>query len=585
MSAPDFPANMASQPGKTGDAVANLALIQVVPGAMTDNLERALLEPNGHPWAFDKTMSQMKGIVPKDLYVAFVRATLPSGSNLGRQGPIEMNTRVSRVVLGRLSRRIQEAEFPYFPGFPFEFWYELVEDIQLSPDSELKDAAEAINARVPSLGISGDHLRELLSNARSAKVGLYYDGMPRKATYFKDFEEIPILGHVDDRSTAEAPNGPEQSHAADTSNPFGSAADAFSRAVEQAGLIFGGVNEWLPRALFAAVGAKRFAILTGMSGSGKTQIARALGQWLGSGPGGGPRYIVVPVRADWTSPEPMLGYEDAILPPSPDGRRAWHVPETLQFILRARADSRNPWLLVLDEMNLAHVERYFADVLSGIESAEPIVPNLVQVGGYWYEHPSGPSKVPLPTNLIIIGTVNVDETTYQFSPKVLDRAFSFEFRVTAEELATGTPAPTPVAEAHTEHRSALLAVMTDPNWHITNPHPTVGELATLLLELHGNLEKIGFEFGHRSYRESQRFAATLAATGLTDPDSTWDWVVMTKVLPRVHGGRRQLESFLGDLNRYAIGVDAEKPPRPLVARKTARMLRSLQSNQFAGFSE
>jgi 5-methylcytosine-specific restriction protein B len=127
--------------------------------------------------------------------------------------------------------------------------------------------------------------------------------------------------------------------------------------------------------------------------------------------------------------------------------------------------------------------------------------------------------------------------------------------------------------------------MTDPDWHDAHPHPAHDELTEALLDLHRTLEPISLEFGHRSFREALRFAATLAATGVTDPDIGWDWIVMTKILPRVHGGRRQLESFLTELNRYAVGVDTEKPPRPLVARKTARMLRSLQATQFASFSE
>src|SRR5690606_24773595 len=151
-------------------------------------------------------------------------------------------------------------------------------------------------------------------------------------------------------------------------------------------------------------------------------LARALGQWLGTAEDGQERYTVVPVRPDWTSPEPLLGYEDALLPMR-RGRRAWTVPGPLQFILRAARDPRNLYLMVLDEMNLAHVERYFADVLSGIESDEAILPDLHVVDGHWYPQRAG-FRLPFPANLMVVGTVNVDETTYQFSPKVLDRAFS-----------------------------------------------------------------------------------------------------------------------------------------------------------------
>ena len=94
-----------------------------------------------------------------------------------------------------------------------------------------------------------------------------------------------------------------------------------------------------------------------------------------------------------------------------------------------------PHFLILDEMNLSHVERYFADMLSAIESGEPL--HLHSEAGT-VGHPALPSGVPrelsLPPNLFIVGTVNVDETTYMFSPKVLDRANVLEFRVTEEEM-------------------------------------------------------------------------------------------------------------------------------------------------------
>ncbi len=91
-----------------------------------------------------------------------------------------------------------------------------------------------------------------------------------------------------------------------------------------------------------------------------------------------------------------------------------------------------PYLLLLDEMNLAHVERYFSDFLSGVESRAAVVPNLqgerMASGGAMQAQP----RIPVPRNLVVVGTVNVDETTYQFSPKVLDRAFTFEVRTTTE---------------------------------------------------------------------------------------------------------------------------------------------------------
>ena len=336
-------------------------------------------------------------------------------------------------------------------------------------------------------------------------------------------------------------------------------------------------------AFLAAVAAKRFAILSGLSGSGKTLLARSLGQWLGEDDRG-PRYLVVPVRPDWTSPEPLLGYEDALL--KPDGkRRAWTAPSSLQFMLRAAADPQHLYLLVLDEMNLAHVERYFADVLSGIESGERVLPALVEEDDGHWRVPDGQGLVAMPTNLIVVGTVNVDETTYQFSPKVLDRAFTFDFRVDTSELGQATRRPGTVEQATGEQLSEIRSVLIKDDWHLDHPAPRLAEVVEQLTDLHERLSEIGFEFGHRTFYEATRLAATLAGAGLADSDEALDWILMTKILPRLHGSRRQLEPFLGDLLTIATGTDSEKPVMPRTARKVARMLELVRANQFVSFAE
>ena len=94
-------------------------------------------------------------------------------------------------------------------------------------------------------------------------------------------------------------------------------------------------------------------------------------------------------------------------------------------------------MLVLDEMNLAHVERYFADVISGMESGEPCVPNLVREegeDGLWRQDPDEP-EVSFPPNLFIAGTVNVDETTYMFSPRSRP-GNTMEFVVESSDLSS-----------------------------------------------------------------------------------------------------------------------------------------------------
>ena len=108
----------------------------------------------------------------------------------------------------------------------------------------------------------------------------------------------------------------------------------------------------------------------------------------------------------------------------------------LDLLLEASLDtnSAKPIFLILDEMNLSHVERYFADFLSALESRDAgLHLHREGKGKRLPRQPGGLADVPetlrLPRNVFVVGTVNVDETTYMFSPKVLDRANVIEFRV------------------------------------------------------------------------------------------------------------------------------------------------------------
>ncbi|MEY4488015.1 MAG: hypothetical protein RIQ79_523, partial [Verrucomicrobiota bacterium] len=141
-------------------------------------------------------------------------------------------------------------------------------------------------------------------------------------------------------------------------------------------------------------------------------------------------YEIISVGADWTSNEQVLGYADGLNP------SRYVRTKTLDLILRATSKPDLPHFLILDEMNLSHVERYFADMLSSIESDEPIHLHADRApDGSPAIRDGVPGEIKLPSNLFLIGTVNIDETTYMFSPKVLDRANVIEFRITGGEMA------------------------------------------------------------------------------------------------------------------------------------------------------
>jgi len=372
----------------------------------------------------------------------------------------------------------------------------------------------------------------------------------------------------------------------------------FSTALAASHINFGPRHEELVRSFIAGLGTKRFVILTGLSGSGKTQIALRFGDWLGKD-----RRMVVPVRPDWTGPDALFGYEDALRPATDGGRKPWYVPPVLEFMLKAAQDSEHPYLLVLDEMNLAHVERYFADFLSGIESDEPCLPNLVREDtGDWLVPEGAELKIELPRNLFVVGTVNVDETTYMFSPKVLDRANTYEFRVATEDLQDALHKPTMMEPGPDDLVRGFLAVAFDDAWQDTHPAPERQRFADHLRQLHRLLAEGDFEFGHRVFYEANRYAAMLASAGNASLEDALDQQVYQKVLPRLHGSRRRLEPTLRALGRFCwdLTVDTTNEPGkafdpeapgagqaklPLSFQKVRRMFRSLQANQFTSFTE
>ena len=361
----------------------------------------------------------------------------------------------------------------------------------------------------------------------------------------------------------------------------------FAAVLMSTGLSFGKRHAILVATFLGSLLTKPLVLLTGLTGSGKTQIALKFGEWLGA-----ERRLVVPVRPDWTGPEALFGFEDALAPASADGRKAWFVPAPLEFMLRAAQYPEEPHLLLLDEMNLAHVERYFADFLSGMESAEPTLPNLVKEQQAWRLDPEGPAALPIPNNLFVVGTVNVDETTYAFSPKVLDRAQTIEFRVATDELASVPRYLTPAPSASPDHLTEILAISRNRNWHLDHPTAGLEQVGVHLRALHAVLTKWDLEFGYRTNLEGIRFASIYSALRQSDWREALDLIMLQKILPRIHGPRARVEEPLKSLERFCffLSDDESKPldgePALVMSLlKVRRMLRLVRANQFVSFTE
>lgn len=301
----------------------------------------------------------------------------------------------------------------------------------------------------------------------------------------------------------------------------------------------------------ASLLAKRFLILTGLSGSGKTKLAHAFASWLTESE---EQYRLVAVGADWTTNENVIGYQDALRP------EIYRKPSNglLDVILRAEADASRPYFLILDEMNLSHVERYFADILSAIESSQEIALHAAAESLKSSDTDTllVPFKITLPKNLFIIGTVNVDETTYMFSPKVLDRANVIEFRATADDIAAFLDVPSAVDMKLLAGKGAAFgaAFVQEAATEDALDSATALALKEKLVQVFEALAPIGAEFGFRTAYEISRFVRfhnKLTGSGWQFNEAL-DAQVLQKLMPKLHGSQRRLEPVLKALETFCI---------------------------------
>jgi hypothetical protein len=382
--------------------------------------------------------------------------------------------------------------------------------------------------------------------------------------------------------------------------------------------------------------AKPFVILTGNSGTGKTKLAELIAQWFCGEEEG--RLALVPVGADWTDNRNVLGFVNHIRPTQPEGETEGGVPVyqstgILDLLLAADNDPTKPYFLILDEMNLSHVERYFADFLSAMESRLGEL-HLHREGRNLPRKPGGPADVPeslqMPRNVFVIGTVNVDETTYMFSPKVLDRANVIEFRVHPSAPAKflesgGQPiseiehAPTGYAEAFLELSKRArgldglppLALAADPATPPEDAKEGLQNCIDTITDLFALMQASHQEFAFRSMAEMLRFLAV--DYELTPDEADWEWQtavdaqILQKILPKLHGSKRKLGPLLATLATYcekgskgdagkmqesqtaveSYAAQGEKkcaePLFPASHRKLCEMILAVRRDQFVSF--
>ena len=362
--------------------------------------------------------------------------------------------------------------------------------------------------------------------------------------------------------------------------------------IKETGLIYS--STLIKRFAFSLL-TKPFVILSGLAGSGKTKLAISFAKALVED--SEKQLCVVSVGADWTNREPLLGFPNALQP------NKYVVPENgvLQLLIEANRNSEKPYFLILDEMNMSYVERYFADFLSAMESQEAIPlwkKDKQAIGDKDVKWDDIPEKIKLPSNLFIIGTINVDETTYMFSPKVLDRANVIEFKISVKEMAYFL---NDMKEVHSDEIKGKAAKMAADFVKKANIKKLAEnkEAVKTLNSFFKQLKNVNAEFGYRSATEIFRFICQAQAnddTAITmEIEEILDAAIVQKLLPKLHGSRKKLDPVLKQLWRLCfetanteLPISSENVAQAKFkesADKIWRMYESAISNGFTSFAE
>jgi len=362
---------------------------------------------------------------------------------------------------------------------------------------------------------------------------------------------------------------------------------SFKENVLESGLVF---SDTLINRFVASLLTKPFVLLTGLSGSGKTKIAQSFARWISNDKS---QYKIIPVGSDWTNREPLLGYPNGL------DTDEYILPDSgaLRLIIEAskKENQRKPYFLILDEMNLSHVERYFADFLSVMESDEEI---MLYCGKKRKSSDDieVPNKISWPQNLFVIGTVNIDETTYMFSPKVLDRANTIEFRIDDNHIKNFLEQPSKIDLSVLDGKGAsmahhFLALAKDNRIEQDKIYTET------FVKFFNELKKIGAEFGYRTAIEMLLLIKKLNTIGEFTKKESIDIALMQKLLPKLHGSRSKISKVLDALISLCLEegitfsiaksdeIKLEEILYPITFEKLVRMYRNALDNGFTSYAE
>ena len=297
---------------------------------------------------------------------------------------------------------------------------------------------------------------------------------------------------------------------------------------------------------YLSLKTKPFVILSGISGTGKSKLVKLLAESLGATSENN-RFTLVPVRPDWSDSSELLGYKDL--------NGTFH-PGILTTIIEDALKEENknyPYFVCLDEMNLARVEYYLSDILSVIESryrsnnGEIKTDKLIrkELLGNDQDAIQKYSDIYIPENLYIIGTVNMDETTFPFSKKVLDRANTIEFNdvnlgFNFESFDEET------VEAQ-EYTNSLLKSKYIKLIDCKEEKEEATKIINQLIKINNILEKYNQQFGYRVRDEIVYYCLYALNDNLFTFEEAIDYCIAQKILPKIGGSDEDTLDLLIDL--------------------------------------
>ncbi|WP_051605699.1 McrB family protein [Polaribacter sp. Hel_I_88] len=300
---------------------------------------------------------------------------------------------------------------------------------------------------------------------------------------------------------------------------------------------------------YLSLKTKPFVILAGISGTGKTQLPRLFAEAIGMRKD---QVIQIPVRPDWTDASDLIGYTSL--------KGSFISKPLTEAIIKAKENITKPHFFILDEMNLARVEHYFADFLSIIETRFRTKTSEVKTDFLLLKNQLKEANnanlydaIYWPENLYLIGTVNMDETTYPFSRKVLDRANSIEMNTVeldwidtqkqkVEKLTDFTN-----ANLKSEYIASIELTETDKE--------QVEEPLEMLKKINKILKIANLHFAYRVRDEIIFYVLYAKKEQLLTQEKAIDFQIMQKILPRVHGSSNRTQKVIISLLNLLTNED------------------------------